>query len=107
MARALRGMEDLQRRMIERALASAYDLRFITAGKLLDQAEELQTGTSRVLDARSQVMAFRAQAEAENLAKFESRAFRGAELDMMRTRIRRLWHEANPEPETAEVTQFL
>jgi formylglycine-generating enzyme required for sulfatase activity len=79
-ARALRGMEDLQRRMIERALASAYDLRFITAGKLLDQAEELQTGTSRVLDARSQVMAFRAQAEAENLAKFKD-ALASADLE--------------------------
>ncbi|MCP5474311.1 MAG: formylglycine-generating enzyme family protein [Lysobacterales bacterium] len=79
-ARALRGMEDLQRRMIERALASAYDLRFITAGKLLDQAEELQTGTSRVLDARSQVMAFRAQAEAENLTRFKD-ALASADLE--------------------------
>lgn len=79
-SRALRGMEDLQRRMIERALASAYDLRFITANKLLDQAEELQTGTSRVLDARSQIMAFRAQAEAENLSKFKD-ALASADLE--------------------------
>lgn len=78
--RALRGMEDLQRRMIERSLASAYDLRFITANKLLDQAEDLQTGTSRVLDARSQVMAFRAQAEAENLARFKD-ALASADLE--------------------------
>lgn len=79
-ARALRGMEDLQRRMIERSLASAYDLRFVTANKLLDQAEDLQTGTSRVLDARSQVMAFKAQAEAENLAKFKD-ALASADLE--------------------------
>lgn len=70
-ARALRGLEDVQRRMIERAIASAYDLRFATANTLLDQAEEIQIGSSRVLDARSQVMAFRAQTEAEQLARFK------------------------------------
>jgi formylglycine-generating enzyme required for sulfatase activity len=69
--RALRGLEDVQRRMIERAIASAYDLRFATADTLLDQAEEVQIGTSRVLDARSQVMAFRAQTEAEHLTRFK------------------------------------
>ena len=70
-ARALRGLEDVQRRMLERAIAAAYDLRFDTADKLLDQAEEVQSGTSRVLDARSQVMAFRAQTQAERLAQFK------------------------------------
>ncbi len=69
--RALRGLEEVQRRMIERAIAAAYDLRFATADKLLDQAEEVQIGTSRVLDARSQVMAFRAQTEAEQLTRFK------------------------------------
>ncbi|MCE7929752.1 MAG: formylglycine-generating enzyme family protein [Xanthomonadales bacterium PRO6] len=69
--RALRGLEDVQRRMLERAVAAAYDLRFDTASRLLDQAEELQSGTSRVLDARSQVMAFRAQTEAEQLTRFK------------------------------------
>lgn len=69
--RALRGLEDVQRRMLERAVAAAYDLRFDTAARLLDQAEELQSGTSRVLDARSQVMAFRAQTEAEQLTRFK------------------------------------
>jgi len=70
-ADALRGLDDLQRRMIERGLAMAYDLRFVTARKLLDQAEDIQTGTSRVLDARSQIMAFRAQTEGERLTSFK------------------------------------
>jgi formylglycine-generating enzyme required for sulfatase activity len=88
--RALRGLEDLQRRMIERALAAAYDLRFVTANKLLDQAEDVQPGTSRVLDARSQTMAFRAQAEAENLAQFKDAVAAGdltaaeSRLDVLR-----------------------
>ncbi len=68
---ALRGLEDVQRRMLERAIAYAYDLRFRTADSLLDQAEQMQTGSSRVLDARSQVMAFRAQAQAQQLALFK------------------------------------
>lgn len=70
-ARALRGLEETQRRMLERALGAAYDLRFDTARKLLDQAEEVQPGSSRVLDARSQMLAFRAQAEAEHLTRFK------------------------------------
>jgi formylglycine-generating enzyme required for sulfatase activity len=78
--RALRGLEDVQRRMLERAIASAYDLRFTTANKLLDQAEDVQIGTSRVLDARSQVMAFRAQTEAEHLARFKD-AVAASDLD--------------------------
>jgi formylglycine-generating enzyme required for sulfatase activity len=69
--RALKGMEETQRRMIERALASAYDLRFKTADALLAQAESVQSGSSRVLDARSQVMAFRAQTESEQLTRFK------------------------------------
>lgn len=68
---ALRGLDDVQRRMLERAIAYAYDLRFSTANTLLDQAELVQAGSSRVLDARSQVMAFRAQAQAQQLALFK------------------------------------
>lgn len=70
-ADALRGLDDVQRRMLERAIAYAYDLRFRTADTLLDQAELVQAGSSRVLDARSQVMAFRAQAQAQQLALFK------------------------------------
>lgn len=69
--RALKGLEEAQRRMIERALASAYDLKFRTADELLQLAEGVQAGSSRVLDARSQVMAFRAQTEADQLSRFK------------------------------------
>ncbi len=79
-ADALRGLDDVQRRMLERAIASAYDLRFATATVLLDQAEQVQAGSSRVLDARSQVMAFRAQAQAQQLALFKD-AVAGNDLD--------------------------
>ena len=77
---ALRGLDDVQRRMLERAIASAYDLRFGTADTLLDQAELVQAGSSRVLDARSQIMAFRAQAQAQQLALFKD-AVAGNDLE--------------------------
>ncbi len=69
--RALKGLEEVQRRLLERALAAAFDLRFRAADELLSQAEGVQIGTSRVLDARSQVMAFRAQTEASQLTAFK------------------------------------
>jgi formylglycine-generating enzyme required for sulfatase activity len=69
--RALRGMEDAQRLMIERALAVSLELRFDLATQLLEQADAVQPGSSRVLDARSQLMAFRAQTEAEQLTRFK------------------------------------
>jgi len=70
-ARALRGLEEVQRRLIERALASSFDLRFSAAETLLKQAEDVQVGSSRVLDARSQVMAFRSQTESTQLDAFK------------------------------------
>jgi formylglycine-generating enzyme required for sulfatase activity len=69
--RALRGIEDVQRKMIERALAAALELQFDLATELLELADGVQPGSSRVLDARSQLMAFRAQTEAEQLARFK------------------------------------
>lgn len=69
--RALRGMEDAQRKMIERALAVSLELRFDLATELLELADDVQPGSSRVLDARSQLMAFRAQTEAEQLTRFK------------------------------------
>ena len=79
-ARALKGLEEVQRRLLERALAAAFDLRFRAADSLLSQAEGVQVGTSRVLDARSQVMAFRSQTEATQLAAFKD-AVAASKLD--------------------------
>lgn len=78
--RALRGLEEVQRRLLERALAAAFDLRFSLADKLLNQAEGVRIGSSRVLDARSQVMAFRAQTEASQLTAFKD-AVEAGKLD--------------------------
>lgn len=68
---ALKGLEEVQRRLIERAIAAAYDLRLTTAESLLAQADGVISGGSRVLDARSQIRAFRAQTEATELNRFK------------------------------------
>ncbi len=70
-ARALKGLGDVQRRLIERALDQSFALKFERASEALDQADAIQTDTSAVADARAQVRAFRAQTEADQLTRFK------------------------------------
>lgn len=84
--RALRGLDELQRVFLQRALAAAHALRFDEADELLSDADSVQSGTSQMLDVRSQVMAFRSQIEAEQLSRFKD-ALAARRLDEAATAI--------------------
>ncbi len=68
--RALKGLGDVQRRLIERALDQSFALNFSAGLAALEQADAIQAESSAVIDARAQIRAFRAQTEAEQLTRF-------------------------------------
>jgi formylglycine-generating enzyme required for sulfatase activity len=70
-ARAIKGLGDVQRRLIERALDQAFAMKFESANRALEQADSVQAESSAVRDARAQVRAFRAQTEAEQLTIYK------------------------------------
>ncbi|MCB1640612.1 MAG: SUMF1/EgtB/PvdO family nonheme iron enzyme [Xanthomonadales bacterium] len=68
---ATKGVETVQRRLVEVALAASQDYDFQRADTLIEQARALQERSRLVDGASAQLMAFRAQSEAELLAQFD------------------------------------
>lgn len=68
---ATKGIENVQRRLVEVALAASQDFDFKRADELIEQARALQERSRLVNGAAAQLMAFRARSEAELLAQFD------------------------------------
>ncbi len=68
---ATKGIETVQRRLVDAALAASQDFDFKRADELIEQARLLQERSRLVNSAAAQLMAFRARSEAELLAQFD------------------------------------
>lgn len=86
---ATKGVEAVQRRLVEVALAASQDYDFKRADTLIEQARGLQERSRLVDNASAQLMAFRAQSEAELLARFDS-ALDDRDVEGARTALERL-----------------
>lgn len=72
-ARAQRGIEQIERRYLDRALALAKDGDFVRAEQAMAEAAKVREDSSQVADARLQLRTAFLQAEAGYLAEFETR----------------------------------
>lgn len=71
--RALKGLETVERILVDRALAAAADGNFVGAAGFLTSAGQVRGQSSVVDEARVQIEAARAEAEVRALADFEAR----------------------------------
>ncbi|MCB1606669.1 MAG: formylglycine-generating enzyme family protein [Xanthomonadales bacterium] len=86
---ATKGIEAVQRRLVDLALAAAQDFDFAAADATIEQARSLQERSRVVNSASAQLMAFRAQSEADLLAEFDS-ALDSRDVETARRALNRL-----------------
>ncbi len=86
---ATKGIEAVQRRLVDLALAASQDFDFSAAERMVEQARSLQERSRVVNSASAQLMAFRAQSEADLLAQFDS-ALDTRDVDTARLALDRL-----------------
>lgn len=71
-SRAIAGIEQIERRLIDRAMALVQDGDFARAAEVLDEAAAVRTQSTEVAQARAQFRASRLQREGELLNQFET-----------------------------------
>ena len=86
---ATKGIEAVQRRLVDLALAASQDFDFAAAEELIEEARSLQERSRVVNSASAQLMAFRAQSEADLLAQFDS-ALDSRDVETARQALERL-----------------
>ncbi len=86
---ATKGIEAVQRRLVDLALAASQDFEFASAEAMIEQARSLQERSRVVNSASAQLMAFRAQSEADLLAEFDT-ALDNREVEVARRALNRL-----------------
>jgi formylglycine-generating enzyme required for sulfatase activity len=94
---ATKGIENVQRRLVEVALAASQDFDFKRADELIEQARLLQERSRLVNSASAQLMAFRAKSEADLLAQFDQ-ALDARDVPAARVALDRLAKFLDDEP---------